>query len=228
VHYDTLTLRRPQKGAAHTEHHLRFHLHVPIPAPPPYFLFAESERWLGVHTVAELDFSAISLPRDAALPYAEPCAASALIPRAVVGPQLAPVFAQHPGPFNAVESSVLHALFEDGRDVLLCAAAGNGVGNGTCAALAIGRCVVKVRKVPPPTKHGRAEAARISPHACHSLPRTPLQATASAKVAPILVLTAKAHTARLRGSVWHKQLGQGLGLKVNLRNTPPSLYPNAD
>lgn len=195
VHFESITLRKDQQdngGQQQHVQHLRFHVQIPDPCPQPYFLFAESESWVGIHTVAEIGFDNLVLPRSPG--------SHTTIPTDATPVALARVFDGHPqleetlasgglglsprgqsAEFNAVVSHVFEPLYRGDGNMLIAAAAGNG--QSTCAELAIARAL------------GPASLEK---------PQRP----------QVLYLTVKSATVAVRAADWQQRLGALLGYKV--------------
>ena len=219
LHFDTATLRKPMvasKQAARNEEEellaeveVSFHLLVPLPLPEaPWFVYAESERWMGVHATATLSFEhpEFTLPRSqpAILDHSSAAAAnnthalpledSGRVPFTTLADAKYEQFFRSAllstgggaaARFGLVESTLFGALFLDGRNLVLAAAAGNGVDNGTCAELALCRALIR-----DDLQHSRVGGDSPHPQMCR-----------------VLCLSAQAATTRLRVESWKRRLG---------------------
>ena len=198
VHFESVTLRKEeqdnQAGEAGQAQHLRFHLQIPDPCPPPFFLFAESDSWVGIHSVAEIGFEDLVLPRSPGahtvispeakpLPLAQAFQGNVQLEAALasggLGLSCSGGVGGQPVEFNTVMSHVFEPLYNGDSNLLIAAAAGNG--QSTCAELAIARAL----------------------------------GTPSAQQRPqVLYLTAKYATVAVRAADWQERLGGLLGYKV--------------
>ena len=139
LHFESLTIRKEDYEAAHR---IRFHLQIPDPAPPPFFLFAESESWIGLHTVAEISFDGLVLPASSGSHTAVRDVPPLPLETALDDPKLAAVIASGRmggATLNQVQTHVFEAVYKGDDNLLVAAAAGNG--HTTCAELAICRAL---------------------------------------------------------------------------------------
>ena len=218
VHFESITLRKPDKGSSadlgSAEQQLRFHLQISDPCPPAFFLFAESESWVGVHTVAEIDFDDLVLPRSSGAHTVIPPQAT-LLPVASLGDiQLEAVLtaggvgltnsnASGSGGgggecFNQVVSTVFEPLYKTDRNLLIAAAAGNG--HSACAELAIARAL------------GSASGA-----AAGDSDSGGGGGGGGGKVRPqVLYLAVKGATVGMRSADWHERFSGLLGYTVGV------------
>eukprot|EP01052_Picozoa_sp_SAG31_P018218 SAG31_NODE_1282_length_9017_cov_10.333146_4_plen_445_part_00 len=137
-HYEQVIF---SKGAL--SHSFSFHISLPPPpAPPVYFLYGNSEQWLGCQTVHELDFTNLQLP-TIQRPHTDVVGLEPLSTLAIRKdwPQVDVACFEE---FNAMQSQLVRPAYGSDESLLVAAASGNG--KTTIAELAILRHFSKVEQ----------------------------------------------------------------------------------
>ena len=126
------------------DHKIFFTIPISDPPPPQYFVYAESDRWLGAGAVCEMNFRDLLLPQRHAshtdLLDLNPLPKSAL--RAPEFEALYPRFSH----FNAIQTQIFHCMYHTDNNALIGAPTGSGKTN--CGELAM----MRTFKVYPSTK----------------------------------------------------------------------------
>jgi activating signal cointegrator complex subunit 3 len=116
------------------EHKIFFTIPIADPPPPQYFIYAESDRWIGASAVCEMNFRSLLLPQRHAkhtdLLNIQP------LPIAALGnPEFESLYRM--SHFNAIQTQIFHCMYHTNNNALIGAPTGSG--KTICGELAMMR-----------------------------------------------------------------------------------------
>jgi activating signal cointegrator complex subunit 3 len=126
------------------EHKIFFTIPIADPPPPQYFVYAESDRWLGAGAVCEMNFRDLLLPQRHAS-HTDLLDLTPLPKEVLRCPEFEALYPRF-SHFNAIQTQIFHCMYHTDNNALIGAPTGSGKTN--CGELAM----LRVFKVYPNTK----------------------------------------------------------------------------